>query len=325
MYNKDPSNASSTSKNSDQIIENVLMAAVIEQRRKRRWGIFFKIVFLALVILLIWGLSPWNSSSLHRKELETKGQKQIAQISLYGEIGSTTDVDAYDTIEALDEAVDNKNTQAIILDIDSPGGSPVQASYIYNEVRRLQTLHKNIPIDAVCEDLCASAAYYVASASNNIYANPYSLVGSIGVLMDGFGFVETMKKVGVSRRLYTAGKYKGFLDPFSPVKPDEIALVQKMLESDHQLFIDDVKQGRGNRLKSNPDLFTGLVWNGAEAKEIGLIDGFGSLNDIARDKYHNDNVIDYTITSSPFEKLFNQFGATFWHHFKMELSAFGIK
>lgn len=307
------------SDHSDTILEKVLLETIREQRLKRRWGIFFKLIFLAIVLLFIWGLFPWNTISIPGKVHHGKINKEIAQISIFGEIGPDTEVEASDTIEALDEATDDKNTQAVILDIDSPGGSPVQASYIYNEIRRLQKLHKNIPIDAVCEDVCASAAYYVASASNHVYANPTSLVGSIGVLMDSFGFVDTLNKVGATRRLYTAGKYKGFMDPFSPVKSEEVTYLQTMLDSDHQVFINDVKAGRGNRLKDDPNLFTGLIWNGIQAKDLGLIDGFGSVNDIAREKYNNDNVVDYTIKPNPLEKLFTKFGETFWHQFKTQL------
>lgn len=318
MYNNETPNASVSMKNSDQVLEKVLLETIIEQRRKRRWGIFFRLCFLAVIVLLLATLFPWSSIAQHEKTL-AKGKKQIAQISLNGEIGSNMDVDAYDVIQALDTADDDKNTQAIILDINSPGGSPVQASYIYNEIHRLQKVHQNIPIDSVCEDLCASAAYYIASASNHIYANPYSLVGSIGVLMDSFGFVDTLKKVGATRRLYTAGKYKGFMDPFSPVQSEEINFLQTMLDSDHTLFIHDVKQGRGARLKNDPNLFTGLVWNGVQAKDLGLTDGFGSFDDIAREKYHNDNVVDYTVKQNPLQKIFNQLGTTFWHRFKMEM------
>ena len=317
-------NASSNIKNPDQILEKFLLETIVEQRRKRRWGIFFKLIFLALILFVMWGLfCPFSMSG--QKSLEATHKKHIAKIEIFGEISADHGINAQDVLDALDDAEKDKNTQAIILDINSPGGSPVQASYIYHEIHRLQQAHKNIPIDAVCEDACASAAYYIASGARNIYADPTSLVGSIGVLMDGFGFVDTLQKVGVTRRLYTAGQNKGFLDPFSPVKPQDVQLVQAMLDSDHIVFINDVKAGRGNRLQSDPNLFSGLVWNGLQAKTLGLIDGFGSPLDVARDKYNNDNLVDFTSHKNYFQLIFDQFGAEFWHQFQMQMMNFHLK
>lgn len=317
-----------TNQNPNQALEQFALAIVAEQRRKRRWGIFFKLMTLSIVLLFIWGFFPWDSIALPHHALghgHNNKKTQIARIALFGEINAETGVTAEDTIDALDAAADDKNTRAIILDINSPGGSPVQASYIYNEIRRLHSAHSDIEINAVCEDLCASAAYYIASASNNIYANPTSLVGSIGVLMDGFGFVDTLKKVGATRRLYTAGKYKGLLDPFSPVNPDSLKFVQGMLDSDHEVFIHDVKVGRGNRLTDDPNLFTGLVWNGLQAKQLGLIDGYGSVADVARARYQSDDIVDFTVKKSIFEQVFSQFNASFWHHFKMTFFSSSVR
>ncbi len=317
MYNNDPTKAS-PSINAEQILEKFVLEALVEQRRKRRWGIFFKLFFAAIVSLLMWGFFPWNSI-FGAGNVDGIHKKHIGIVSINGELNAERGVNAQDTIDALEAAAKDKNTQAIILDINSPGGSPVQSSYIYHEIRHLQKTHKNLPIDAVCEDVCASGAYYVASASNNIYADPTSIVGSIGVIMDGFGFVDTMNKVGASRRVYTAGKYKDFLDPFTAEKPAEVQYMNNMLAQVHQTFINDVKQGRGSRLKDNPDLFTGLFWSGQQALALGLIDGLGSPLDVARDHYHNENLVDYTMHKNYIQLMFDQFGTTFWHHFSTEL------
>lgn len=309
-----------TNQNPNHTIEKFALAMLVEQRRKRRWGIFFKLITLCIVLLFVWGFFPWDSISVSHYSVLYSGKDektQIARITLFGEINAETGVTAENTIAALDTAADDPKTLAIILDINSPGGSPVQASYIYNEMRRLQVRHPALEIDAVCEDACASAAYYIASASKNIYANPTSLIGSIGVLMDSFGFVDSLQKIGATRRLYTAGKYKGLLDPFSPIHPDSLAFVQGMLDSDHTIFIHDVQAGRGKRLANNPNLFTGLIWNGVQAKPLGLIDGFGSLADVARNRYHSDEIVDFTVKKSIFQKIFKQFNASFWHQFKM--------
>ena len=302
------------------VLEKFVLELVKEQKSKRRWGIFFKFIFLGLLLILMWGFVPWNSISFPHKNLNSRAShpSQVAKINIYGEIAATSEANASDTIDALDEAVKDKNIQAVILDINSPGGSPVQASYIYNELRRLEKLYPQIKFDAVCEDVCASAAYYIASSAQNIYANPTSLVGSIGVLLDSFGFVDTLKKIGADRRLYTAGKYKGLLDPFSPVNPDALGFIQQLLNDDHAIFINDVKTARGSRLSNDPNLFTGLIWNGIGAKKLGLTDGFGSVADIARIKYHSDDIVDFTIKKSFFEQLSSQFSASFWHHVRTE-------
>lgn len=301
------------------MLHDVLLETVREQRLKRRWGIFFKLCLIALIAFIMWGSSCSDSS--HNLSY---GKKHIAQIQVFGEIALDTDANAADLIEALDAAATDPNTQAILLDLNSPGGSPVQASYVYNEVRRLRALNPKLPIDSVCEDLCASAAYYIASSTANIYANPASLVGSIGVLMDEFGFVDVMKKFGVSRRLFTAGEHKAFLDPFSPLKTTETLAVQQLLDDDHQLFIHDVKQGRGQRLVNDSLLFSGLIWNGHQALPLGLIDGFGSIQDIARNVYHNETIVDYTTKRSYLDKLIATISSQFFHRVKNELLHYSI-
>lgn len=309
-------NSSNQPLDSERILHNLLSETLREQRLKRRWGIFFKLLWLSLLLVIIWGL--FCSDSMRDKNA---GKRHIAQIKLLGEVAADTDANATDVIQALDEAEQDPQTQAIVVDINSPGGSPVQASYIYNELRRLQQVYPKTPIYSVCEDLCASAAYYIASGTAKIYANPTSLVGSIGVLMDEFGFVDLMKQVGVSRRVFTAGEHKAFLDPFSPLKSSETQMVQTLLDDDHQVFIHDVKQGRGKRLKDDPQLFSGLIWNGRQALDLGLIDGFGSSADIARDVFHNDNVVDYTFKRSYVEKLLSTVSSRFVHSIKNEFTA----
>ena len=300
--------------NSDQVLQNILRETIREQRAKRRWGIFFKLFFIAVVLLIIWGSIDTDSITAKNSH-----KKHIAEIFINNEIAPSADANAADLIDALNSAERDPLTQAIILDINSPGGSPVQASYVYNEVVRLRTAYPKTPIYAVCEDLCASAAYYIASSADKIYANPTSLVGSIGVLMDEFGFVDVLKKVGVTRRLFTSGEHKGFLDPFSPLKDSETAHIQQLLDDDHAIFINDVKKGRGARLSNDPRLFSGLIWNGRGALSLGLIDGFGSSADVARLVFKNDNLVDYTTKRNVLDKLLSTVSSQFFHAIKNEL------
>lgn len=288
-------------------LEKLLFNTLKEQRAKRRWNIFFKLLFFTILIgflVALW-LSPATLPNAN------KAKPHIGLIDVRGIISDSAPANADNVIESLKNAFDDKNTQAIVLRINSPGGSPVQASQIYQEIRYLRTQHPTIKLYAVCGDLCASAAYYIASASENIYADPSSLVGSIGVRMDSFGFVDTMKKLGVERRLITAGDHKGFLDPFSPEKPDEKQIAEHMIQGVHQQFINAVKQGRGNRLKENPELFSGLAWNGEEALSLGLIDGFGDLSSVSRDLIKNKNIVDYTVKPGLLEQLSDRMGASF--------------
>ena len=288
-------------------LEKLLFNTLKEQRAKRRWSIFFKLLFFTLLVSFLAAL--WLKPATLPNSTKTK--PHIGLIDVRGIISDSAPANADNVIESLKNAFDNKNTQAIVLRINSPGGSPVQASQIYQEIRYLRTQHPTIKLYAVCGDLCASAAYYIASASEDIYADPSSLVGSIGVRMDSFGFVDTMKKLGVERRLITAGDHKGFLDPFSPQKPDEKQIAEHMIQGVHQQFINAVKQGRGARLKENPELFSGLAWNGQEALALGLIDGFGDLNSVSRDLIKNKNIVDYTVKPGLLEQLSDRMGASF--------------
>lgn len=288
-------------------LEKLLFDTLKEQRRKRRWNIFFKFLFFIILFAVMFSL--WPSTTNLTTASKTKAH--IGLIEIKGPIADDAPASADNVIEGLQNAFEDKHTSAVILRINSPGGSPVQAAQIYDEIRCLRQQYPKTKLYTVCDDLCASAAYYIASASNDIYANPASLVGSIGVLMDGFGFVDTMKKVGVKRRLLTAGDHKGFLDPFSPEKIDEKLIAERMLASVHQQFINAVKVGRGNRLKNDPELFSGLAWTGEEALNLGLIDGFGDLNTLSQDLIKNKNIVDYTVKPNLLQQLSDRIGAAF--------------
>lgn len=294
-------------------LEKLVLESLKEQKRRRRWGVFFKLLFFIFLFSVLYLLWPSNDLST-----ASRNKKHVALININGIIAANNEASADNVIDALQDAYKDKSTKAVILSINSPGGSPVQASQIYDEVRYLENKHSNIKVYAVCSDLCASAAYFIASSANNIYADPASLVGSIGVLLEGFGFVDTMHKIGVERRLFTSGSHKGFLDPFSPVKPDEEQYAQSLLDNVHQQFIQKVQQGRGNRLKNDPNLFSGLVWTGNQALSLGLIDGYGDVLSVARDVIKIDDVEDYTIKPSIFDQISGNFGAKFAHSIASE-------
>ncbi|MDA8327424.1 MAG: S49 family peptidase [Betaproteobacteria bacterium] len=287
-----------------EVVQKVLLATVKEQRLARRWGIFFKSLLVIFVVFSILSASGWLSDN----GLDVGG-KHTALVNLKGTIASN-EVNADDIIEGLTAAFHDKDTQGVILRINSPGGSPVQAGQIYDAMLRLRKQHPDIPLYVVVDDLCASGGYYVAVAADRIYVNKASLVGSIGVLMDGFGFTGTMDKLGVERRLLTAGANKGFLDPFSPVNPKQQAYAQTMLEEIHQQFIQAVRDGRGARLKETPEMFSGLVWTGATSVKLGLADGFGSVDDVARDVIHAKKLVDYTPQNGLADRLTRKIGMT---------------
>ena len=291
--------------------ENNSLAAVLsefvkEQRRKRRWSLFFRWLTLAIIAVVILSFCTGNAKGkLLRDEPHT------ALINLNGEIMSDGPVDADRFAGALRAAYKDKGTKGIILRINSPGGAPVEADYMFNEVMRLRKKHPKIPVYAVCTDICASGAYFVAAAANDIYANPSSLVGSIGVIMNGFGFTGAMQKVGVKRRVIIAGKYKDFMDPYAKMSPADKAFAQKMVNTVHQQFIAAVEQGRGKRLTNNKDLFTGLAWTGVQAKKLGLIDAYGSAGFVARNVIKQEKIINYTVKSNPFDRIADRLGASF--------------
>jgi len=296
--------------NSDEILKDVLLAAIKEQRSKRRWGIFFKLVFLILFLSIIGFLFSQNS-----KGIKSGASTYAALIDIKGEISDDSLANADNIVQGLNEAFKDPNVKGVILRINSPGGSPVQASQVYNEVQRQRLLHPKIKVYAVCTDVCASAAYYIASSANEIYANPSSLVGSIGVLIDGFGFVDTLNKLGVGRRLITSGDHKGFLDPFSPLKPEDLKIAQTLIDGVHAQFIHDVEKGRGSRLKINDDTFSGLAWSGAQALPQGIIDGYGSAAQVARNEIKTDDIEDFTVKPNPIDLFAQRFGASFAQHF----------
>jgi protease-4 len=285
------------------VLEKVALEAVGEQRRARRWGIFFKLLGFAYLGALLYLLVDWESL-----DPEKTSARHTALVELRGVIQAKGDANADDIVAALQAAFDDKGAAAIVLRINSPGGSPVQAGIIADEIHRLRAKHKDKPLYAVVEDVCASGGYYVASAADRIFVDKASLVGSIGVLMDGFGFTGSMDKLGVERRLLTAGENKGFLDPFSPQNEAHKAHAQEMLDDIHRQFIEVVKKGRGERLKETPGMFSGLMWTGAKSVEIGLADGFGSLESVARDVIKAEDIRDYTVKPNFAEKFARRFG-----------------
>jgi len=286
-----------------QVIEKMVLASVTEQRRARRWGIFFKSVFFLFALFVIIMLSSGGRDSATGGITET----HVAVIDVQGIIDAERSANAKDIIESLDEAFKEPKATGIILNINSPGGSAVQAGLVYDEIMRLRKENPEKKVYSVISDSGASGAYYIAAASNEIYANRASLVGSIGVLMDGFGFVDTMKKIGVERRLFTAGEHKGWLDPFSPEKPEDVAFLKDLLDTIHTQFIDSVREGRGDRLKENPEIFSGLAWSGEQAVGLGLIDGLGSMNSVASHFFNTDNLVDYSHKETFFERLSGEF------------------
>lgn len=288
-----------------QALRDLLTESIKEQRRRRRWGIFFKLFWIAVIAAVV--ISFVGSGDKHKTLL---AEPHTALIKIDGPIMPDTEANADNIVTSLRQAFKSKGTKGIILRINSPGGSPVQSHYVYNEIMRLRAENPKIKVYAVCSDICASGAYFIASAADQIYADQGSLVGSIGVIMDGFGFVDTMKKIGVTRRVYTAGDHKAFLDPFSPVKPGEVQYVDGMLDQLHNEFIDCVKKGRGDRLKITKDTFSGLIWTGIAAKDMGLIDGFGSSGEVARNIIKAPKMLDYTVKSSYFERIANRVGVS---------------
>ena len=289
------------------VFTKLIFASLNEQRRSRRWNIFFKAVFLAyLFILLLIMLLPPGGGAGDRFSVG----KHTALIDIKGIIAPDARSSADRINNALRNAFKDKNTAGIILRINSPGGSPVQSGYIYDEIKRQQDLHKEIKVYAVIADIGASGAYYIASATNEIYADKASIVGSIGVVMNGFGFVETLRKLGIERRLYTAGEHKGFLDPFSPQRKEETAHIKLLLENVHKQFIKAVRDGRGTRLKEDSNTFSGLVWTGEDSLKQGLVDGLGNSSYVARDIIKAEKIVDFTPREDLFERLSERLGTS---------------
>ena len=284
-------------------LEKLVFATLNEQRLARRWRNFVRLAWLAFLIVVVWQVISQSGSS--RAVLTP----HTAVVEIKGEIASGADASAELIVSALRGAFEDAGSQAVVLLINSPGGSPVQAGIINDEVRRLKAKHKK-PVYAVVEESCASAAYYIAVAADKIFVDKASIVGSIGVLMDGFGFTGLMEKLGVERRLMTAGANKGFLDPFSPQTETQRAYAQTMLDQIHKQFITVVKEGRGARLKETPETFSGLFWSGQQAIELGLADQLGNLDFVAREVVKAEEIIDYTRRENVAERLVKRFGAS---------------
>jgi protease-4 len=286
------------------VLEKLALESIAEQRRGRRWGIFFKLLGFAYLLVLLGVMVDWEST-----ERLAEGQKFTALVNLTGIIQDGGDASAENINTALRAVFEDKHTAGVILRINSPGGSPVQAGMISDEIRRLRKQYPAIPLYAVVEDICASGGYYVAAAADRIFVDKASIVGSIGVLMNGFGFTGAMEKLGVERRLLTAGENKGFMDPFSPENPAQKVYAQQMLDEVHAQFIEVVRKGRGKRLHETPEMFSGLVWSGAKSIELGLADGYGTVDSVARDVIKAEDIRDFTVKPNFAEKLAGKFGA----------------
>lgn len=287
-------------------LEKLLTESLREQRARRRWSIFFRLLGFAYLAVVLWWLIDLGGVG------DTKARgPHTAVIAIEGAIGPSARANADNTIEALRAAFKDKGTRGIVLRINSPGGSPVQAGLIYDEIKRLRAEHKDVAVYAVIEELGASAAYYVAAAADKVYVNRASLVGSIGVLIDGFGFTGAMEKLGIERRLLTAGANKGLLDPFSPMSDAQRAHAQAMLDDIHRQFIAAVKSGRGDSLQESKELFSGLIWTGAQSIKLGLADDFGSVRSVAREVVKAPELVDYTRRENILDRVARRVGAEF--------------
>jgi protease-4 len=288
------------------VIEKLVSGLVEEKRRARRWAIFFRLVGLAVIGVFLLLLAARFIPDMGDKA----AARHTAVIDVKGVIDVNGEASAENVITSLRAAFKSDHTAGVVVRINSPGGSPVQAGMIHDEMRRLRARHATIPLYAVVEEVCASGGYYIAAAADQVFVDKASLVGSIGVLMDGFGFVGTMEKLGVERRLLTAGRNKGFLDSFSPMSDEQKAFAQQMLGDIHRQFIDVVRKGRGERLKEAPELFSGLVWTGEKSIELGLADGLGTVDSVARDVVKAEELMDYSSKENLAERLARKIGAS---------------
>ena len=287
-----------------ELIHELATAALVEQRRTRRWSVFFRFAFLVYIVAVPLLYVPWGDLG------SGSGDGHTAVVELSGVISATSDASAARITKGLRAAFEDENTKAVVLRINSPGGSPVQSGYIYDEMQRLRSEHPEVPLYAVITDICASGGYYVAAAADRVYADKASVVGSIGVISNGFGFVETMDKLGVERRLIAAGENKGFMDPFSPLKPDEVRHFKAVIGEIHTQFINAVKTGRGDRLSNEVDLFGGLVWTGERAVTLGLVDELGSTRSVARDIVGAEDLVDFSSRRGVLDRLAERVGVS---------------
>ena len=310
--NTSQSNAqTSTSSWERDTLRELAFAAIKEQRSKRRWGYFFKgLIALYLIVLLI--------SSLLPKGLAGMGEPHTAMVQVNGVIAADADASADLLLSGIQAAFDNESAKGLILRFNTPGGSPVQAGIINDEIQRLKQTRPDFPVYAVIDDMCASGGYYIAVAADQIFADKASIVGSIGVRMDSFGFTDAIEKLGVERRSLTAGEHKAFLDPFLPMKPDDIKHAHTMLDTIHQQFIDVVKAGRGDRLAKNDALFSGLFWSGEQALDLGLIDGLANANTVARDMIEAETIVDYTPQPNYLDRFAGSLGASIGSVFNLK-------
>ncbi len=294
------------------VLEKLAFDALTEQRTSRRWKTGIAIAWLLLLFLSLFALLGWFGGKRDGSAL----QKHTALVELKGVISTESKASADKIISSLQHAFKDKNTQGVVLRINSPGGSPVQAGYINDEIKRLRAKYKEIPLYVVVQDICASGGYYVAAAADKIFVDKASIIGSIGVLMDGFGFTGTMEKLGVERRLVIAGENKGFLDPFSAINLEQQKYAKQMVDEIHQQFIKVVKDGRGKRLRETPEMFSGLVWSGEKSVANGLADGLGGLDYVARDIIKAEQIVDFTEEDSFSESLARRLGSnvadSFW-------------
>lgn len=286
-----------------QTLEKLAFSALQEQKRTRNWGIFFKTLTFVYLFALLFIAMDWIGPG------GSVTGNHTALIDIQGEIGAEGEVTADNTISSLQSAFDDERTKGVILRINSPGGSPVQAGIINDEIRRQRKLHPQVPVYAVVDDICASGGYYIAVAADRIYVNKASIVGSIGVIMDGFGFTGTMEKLGIERRVLTAGDNKALLDPFSPLNPLHKDFAQGLLNEVHQQFVQVVREGRGKRLKETPDMFSGLFWSGDTSIKLGLVDALGSSESVARDIIKEENIVDFTTREGLADRVAKRFGA----------------
>ncbi len=287
------------------ILQEIALQGITEQRRARRWSVFFKLLIAGYLIAmpLFYYFVFYKGGSIG-----SDAKEYTAVINIDGAISTNSEAGADYVIPSLREAFEDEKVKGVIIRCNSPGGSPVQSGYIYDEIRRLREKHKDKPVYAVAADICASGGYYIVSATDKIYASKTSLVGSIGVRMDSFGVVDLMEKIGVESRQLTAGKHKAILDPFHPRNEDEEVFLKKMLATTHKHFINAVKAGRGDRLKDDPDIFSGLFWTGEDAKELGLVDGFGSASYVAREVIKAEKLVVFSQKKSLLDSLTDKLG-----------------
>ena len=280
-----------------ELVAKLAASALQEQRRARRWGIFFKLLAFAYVAFILALLVDWPG----RADVAGSGS-HTAMVEVSGVISPGGDASVDKVNAALQAAFKDRRTKGVVLQLNSPGGSPVQAQNIYADIRRLRKKHPDVPVYAVVEDVCASGCYYVAAGADRIYVARSSIVGSIGVLMNGFGFTGLMEKLGIERRLITAGENKAMLDPFSPMDEKDVRHVKQLMSEVHEQFVSVVREGRGQRLKETPEMFSGLIWTGEKSVELGLADGFGSLESVARDIVKAEAIVNYSPKESLLER-----------------------